>query len=40
MVSAESTDIDMDIGDQEGGAELGNVPSDQNVCMDDQSGQR
>ncbi len=27
----------MDIGESEGGAEFVNVPSDQNVCMADQS---
>lgn len=37
MVSAESMDIGMDIGEREGGAEFVNVPSDQSVCMADQS---
>ena len=37
MVSAGSMDIGMDIGEVEGGGEFVSVPSEQSVCMADQS---
>lgn len=36
MVSVQSVDIGMDVGETEGGAVFGNVPGDHGACTADQ----